>query len=109
MNWMKKLFGGGKDPQDVAGYWVFVRCDQCGEFLATRIDLQNDLSAQYEGGEQSYFIRKVLVGSKGCFQRIEIELTLDGNKKLTNREIQGGRFLRQEEYQQGAEAEQDSG
>jgi len=43
----------------------------------------------------SYFIRKVLIGDKYCFERIEVELTFDGSRKLVDRQISGGEFIDQ--------------
>jgi hypothetical protein len=40
----------------------------------------------------TYFCRKVLMGEKRCFQQIEVELTFDRNRKLTERKIKGGKF-----------------
>lgn len=92
------LFSGPKSrPSDAT--WITVRCNRCGEQIRTRVNLFNDLSAQYaEGGEAvTYFCRKQLmgegVGGKHCFQRIEIELTFDSSYRLVSREISGGTFM----------------
>ncbi len=90
-----KLFSSS-DRQDENAYWVAVKCHRCGEVIRTRINLNNDLSIDYgeEGGATTYFCRKMLMGESGiCFQRIEIELTFDANRKLLNREITGGIFV----------------
>jgi hypothetical protein len=81
--------------------WVYVRCDKCGEKIKTRIDLSHDLTPNYsdEGGIANYFLRKVLVGSKGCFEPIEVELTFDAQRRVTAREIAGGEFISREEYE----------
>jgi hypothetical protein len=39
------------------------------------------------------------VGSKRCFQPIEVELTFDANRKVIAREITGGQFITEEEYE----------
>ncbi len=99
---LSSLFSGKRDPR---GHTIYVVCDRCGETLKTRIDKANDLSIQYGGrqGHDTYFCRKVLIGDGPCFQRIEVELTFDQNKNLIDKEITGGRFISQEEYQQAAE------
>jgi hypothetical protein len=33
------------------------------------------------------------MGKGHCFQRIEVKLTFDSNKKVINREISGGKFI----------------
>jgi hypothetical protein len=105
MSWIKRLFSDRKDPKDPLGYWVFVRCDPCGEVLATRINLQNDLSLDYDNYGKKYFVRKLLVGSSGCFQRVEIMLSFDSKRNLVSREIHGGSFITRDEYQRELEAD----
>ena len=79
-----------------ARYYEFgVRCHRCGELITGRADLYNELSADYgeEGKEENYYVRKVLMGEERCFQRIEVELFFDKNRRLINKEIQGGLFV----------------
>lgn len=84
---------------DESAYWVYVKCKRCGEQLSSRIDLNNDLSVEYgSGSDPTYFCRKMLVGGTGCFQRIEVELTFDENRKLLDRQISGGEFIEANEY-----------
>jgi hypothetical protein len=90
---LKSLFSGGSGGD--GGYYVYVRCHRCGEALRTRINLRNDLSADDAGG---YVLRKTLVGSGRCFERIEVTLTFGGSHQLTHREITGGDFITAEEY-----------
>jgi hypothetical protein len=86
-------------PSPVPEYWIFARCNRCGEVLKTRVNLNNDLSVEYEDKVASYFCRKILTGESRCFQRIEVELTFDPNRNLMNREIRGGQFISREEYE----------
>ena len=84
---------------DKAGYWVYVRCNRCGETLRARVNLYNDLSVDYQGRkDQIYHCSKTLVGRQGCFQRIEIKLSFDRNRKLIERDISGGIFIEADEY-----------
>jgi len=79
---------------DEDGYLIFVRCNRCNEPLRVRVNLRHDLSVNYDAPkDQSYYCRKTLVGSSGCFERIEIELTFNNKKKLVTREISGGTFI----------------
>jgi hypothetical protein len=86
---------------DRSAHWVYVRCDECGEKLRTRIDLDHDLSDQYDdtGDETTYFCRKTLIGSERCFRPIEVELTFNAQRQLIDKKIQGGQFISEEEYQ----------
>ena len=88
-------------PTNVETLGLYARCEKCGEVLRTRIHLRHDLSPIYDEGGQgvTYFVRKTLVGSKRCFQPIEVELTFDANRKVVAREITGGRFITEEEYE----------
>jgi hypothetical protein len=90
----KSLFNGG-EGQDKTGYYVYVRCDRCGEAIRTRIDTRNDLSHLEEG---AFVVNKTLVGSQRCFERIEVILTFDENRKLVEREIKRGEFITPEEF-----------
>ena len=81
---------GGSDAN---AYWITARCNRCGETIRSRINLNNDLSVEYEDGGLTYICRKVLMGEGRCFQRLEVELTFDANKRLINHEITGGQFL----------------
>lgn len=85
---------------DEAGYWLYARCNKCGEKLRTRVNLFNDLSIEYDdrGNAASYFCRKMMVGSQGCFQRLELVLKFDSKRKLIEREISGGTFIEEDEY-----------
>ena len=93
----------GGQASDKGGYMIYVRCEHCGEGITTRVNLMNDLSLQYgEGGEgNTYFCRKVLMGSSSCFRKIEVSLTFDANRKLLDRQISGGKFITAEEYSEG--------
>lgn len=86
------LFAGS--PKD-SSFWIAVQCGRCGEVIQTRIDLNNDLSAEYGEGEQeaNYFCRKFLVGKKGCYLPIEVELKFDAGRNLIEKQIKGGKFV----------------
>jgi hypothetical protein len=80
-------------------YWVYVKCNQCGEYLASRIDLYNQLSIRYgDDGDTTFYCRKVIIGSKGCYRPIEVEFTFDKNKQIIDRKIKGGEFITEGEY-----------
>jgi len=80
--------GGGE-----SAYTYKVQCNRCGEVIEARVDLRNDLSAQYEDGDTYYYTRKVVMGEGRCFQRIEVEMTFDEKRHLRDRQIQGGKFV----------------
>ena len=81
-------------PKDHS-FWISVKCDRCGEIIRTRVDLNNDLSAEYaEGeGETAYYSRKVLIGKEGCYIPIEVELKFDAHRNLVEKRVKGGKFM----------------
>ncbi len=93
MNLLKKLFSGAPAQSPSSFYAFTVQCNRCGETIAGRINLANDLSADYEDDHIVYHVRKVLMGSGLCFQQIEAEFNFDSARQVTDRQIAGGRFV----------------
>jgi hypothetical protein len=93
MNFLKKIFTSAPAKSPGSFYTFTVQCDRCGEIIAGHINLDNDLSADYEGGHELYHVRKVLMGSGTCFQRIEIEFDFDSSRKVLDHQASGGRFV----------------
>lgn len=97
MNLIKRLgavFTAPNQAQfDKRSYWVYVRCQRCGEILAARIDLSNDLSIDYDTHE--YTAQKVIVGSgeNRCFQRIRVHMRFDKQKRLLDIDANGGEVV----------------
>jgi hypothetical protein len=100
MSLFKKISGlfTGSNPENKTGaFEIAVQCSRCGEVIRARIDLINDLSAEYgEGdGETSYHCRKVLIGKQGCYFPIEVMLKFDASRNLVGHQIPGGELLRE--------------
>ena len=94
MNFLKQLFGGFSAQPTSPFYDLTVKCRRCGETLHAQINLNNELSVEYsESGEQTYVCRKVLMGKERCFQRIEVSLVFDANRKLVSSEVTGGEMV----------------
>jgi hypothetical protein len=93
------LFTGSNQGNKTGSIEIAVQCSRCGEVIRTRIDLANDLSAEYGEGDQetAYLCRKVLIGKQGCYAPIEILLHFDAGRKLFDRQITGGKFAEGEE------------
>ena len=93
MDLLKRIFGG-KPAAPRKSYHTFsVKCLRCGEVIAGRVDLDNDLSIEYAPDGDVYHSRKVLMGSGTCFQRIEAGFTFGADRSLIERTIQGGEFI----------------
>ena len=86
--------------EDPEGYWVYVQCDRCNEKLRSRIHLHNDLSIRYGKTPRAdtYISQKTIIGSGSCFQPIELTLVFDDQRKVINREIEGGRYITAEDF-----------
>ena len=81
--------------------YLDVQCDKCGEKLRARVDVWNDLTADYvEGSDDaaSYYCRKVLVGANKCYQPIELELKFNKKHQLIDKQIKGGIFIEETEF-----------
>jgi len=95
MGFLKNLFGGTASKPEKHYYTFEVKCDRCGEIIEGRVDLDNDLSIEYEDDRQIYISRKGLIGSgeKLCFQQIEVTLKFSATKAVIDEQIQGGTFV----------------
>jgi hypothetical protein len=92
MGFLKNLFGGVTVKPEKRYYAFQVKCNRCGEIIEGRVDLDNDLSLEYEDDRSVYFGRKVLMGSGRCFQQIEVEMKFTSTRELIERQAQGGQF-----------------
>ena len=95
MNLLKRLFVPAPSQSGRQIDQITVRCQRCGEIITAPLDLRNDLSVEYDEstGATTYLCRKGLMGKQRCFQTIEVTLTFDENRKLIDRQIQGGTFV----------------
>ena len=92
MGFLKNLFNSAPAPQ--TNFHAFaVQCKRCGERVEGRVNLSNDLSADYEDGREVYFVRKAVMGNGKCFQQIEVELKFNTERQLLDRQIRGGTFV----------------
>jgi len=101
MKFLRRLWGGKTaEEKDLHGYYFYVRCARCGEVLRGRVDLQYELGPEYspEGEVTGYFVRKTIIGSRRCFQPIEVEMHFDARKRLKERTIHGGEFVSREQW-----------
>lgn len=98
---LASLFSPSQAQGEGDVFWLHVRCDRCGEVIRNRVNLANEPSAtgyDERGQPTGYRLRKTLIGSRRCYQPIEVTLTLDANRRIVEREIQGGQFATAEDY-----------
>ncbi len=100
MNFLKqlaRLFTPSGPPRADDALWLTVECNRCHEQIKARIDMRNDPSPDYDGGEfaSAYTCRKVVMGNgqNRCFQQIELLLTFNTKRQLTEKTITGGKFV----------------
>jgi hypothetical protein len=94
MNVLKRLFSFQPANND-RFYPLTVKCLRCGEILHGQVNLNSELSPEYDdrGNASAYFVRKVLMGRARCFQQVEVSLTFNAGRNLINKEIAGGVFV----------------
>jgi hypothetical protein len=93
MSFFKKLFSGTPAKHEKQYYVFQVKCKRCAEIIEGRVDLDNDLSVEYDGEKRVYFGRKVLMGSGRCFQQIEVEMKFTPDREMIEKEVKGGTFV----------------
>ena len=93
MGFLKKLFSPTLPKPEKRYYTFNVKCNRCGEIIEGRVDLDNDLSIEYEDNRQVYHVHKGLMGSGRCFQQINVELKFSSTKAVIDEQIQGGTFV----------------
>jgi hypothetical protein len=92
--------GPGGSGVDNAFYY-YVRCARCREVIRVRVDRANDLAAEFDGNRDSptgYTVSKGVVGKK-CFRTITLTVLYDGNRRESERSIDGGEFVTVAEYE----------
>ena len=81
--------------QSDIGMYYYVKARRSGEVIRIRINPNNDLSLNDE--DNGYFVQKVAVGTRS-FERVELEISYDENRKVVNAEVQGGTLVDQAAY-----------
>lgn len=92
--------GGGASSfgNDRRSYWLYARCNRCGEPLKARIDTMNEPSEEDDG---RWVVRKGLTGNgeNYCFQTVEVTAYFDPKKtRVVEASALGGVVLSAEEY-----------
>ncbi|MDZ4768855.1 MAG: hypothetical protein SGJ24_06975 [Chloroflexota bacterium] len=98
MGIFKRIFGGGSgggqrgfgdgDPAHLLS--VYVQPRGCDEVVQVRVNLHNDLSENDDGG--GYIVRKTVMGTT-CFQRAELTMSFDGNRRVRDQQVEGGTIV----------------
>ena len=103
MSFLKKLAslfsgGGGGNNRTLP---IYVFSHRCREPIMAEIDLVNTLSRDEEN-DNEFYTRKLLQGSgqNRCFTQVEVQIWFDRSKRVSRYEVDGGRWLTHEEYEE---------
>jgi len=92
-----KLFGKDASGPSSDGFFLNVRCRECGEQFRLFINKSYELMQNFEeDGGVTYVLKKEVYGV-GCNNRILVNMQFDGGKKLVSRKIQNGEFIEDEQ------------
>jgi hypothetical protein len=95
MGFFKKLINAFSSTSEKRYFTFRVKCKRCGEIIEARVDLDNDLSVEYEDGGDRYYCRKVLMGGGMCYQKVEVGLQFDNKKRLAETRVEGGDWVKE--------------
>jgi hypothetical protein len=92
----EKLFGKNTAGSASDGFFLNVRCSDCGEEFKLFINKSYELMQNFEeNGGVTYVLKKEVFGA-GCKNRIQVNMKFDGRKKLVSKEIGNGEFIEDE-------------
>jgi len=92
----EKLFGKDAAGSSADGFFLHVRCGECGEEFRLFINKSYELMQNFEeNGSVTYALKKEVFGV-GCKNRIHVAMNFDGGKKLVSKEIKNGEFIEDE-------------
>lgn len=87
----------GRGTESGQALLLYVRCDQCGEVIRVRADRRWDLVQELDdGGVTGYSLHKDILGSR-CNRLIRMVVRFDRSYAITQRELDGGRFVTEAE------------
>lgn len=100
MNLFRRIFGGGTAPQSDGAIHLYVRCERCGTPVHVRVDPRNDLLGEYDDSNEAsgYRLVKEIMDSR-CFRLMRAEIAYDRARHELHRELEGGTFITQQEYE----------
>ena len=89
----KKLFGEKAPAQQRDGFFLNVRCSECGEEFNLFVNKQFELVQNFhEDGGIDYMLKKEIYGM-GCRNHIFVTMQFDGKRNLVSQKIENGEFI----------------
>jgi hypothetical protein len=87
------LFGKDNSEPSADGFFLKVRCSECGEQFNLFINKSYELMQNFEAdGRVTYALKKVIYGV-GCRNRIHVSMKFNSQKKLLTKEIENGEYI----------------
>jgi hypothetical protein len=88
-----KLRRKGKSEPPSEGFFLNVRCSECGEQFNLFINKSYELMQNFEtDGSITYALKKEVYGV-GCNNRIYVNMKFDGRKRLVSKKIENGAYI----------------
>ena len=104
MGFLRRLFGGGAPRQGGEALHLYVKCNRCGAPVHVRVNLFNDLAADYgDTDAEGYALSKEVMDDR-CFRIMRVDMQFDTRRRETSREIEGGTFISEEEWNELAKS-----
>ena len=98
MGFLRRLFGGGEPGQEKDVLHLYIKCNRCGSGVHVRVNLNNDLAADYgDTDAEGYALHKEVMDDR-CFRLIQVEIQFDARRRELSRQIEGGTFISEEEW-----------
>ena len=100
MKWLERLrglVGGEGRVRDPDGLYFYVRCSRCGHKLQVRADRRFEVMRDLDEG--GYKLRKEMMDGT-CFSLMYATIRFDEDRRIVSREIEGGEFITEEEFEQ---------
>ncbi len=89
----EKLFGEKTSAQQRDGFFLNVRCSECGEEFNLFINKQFELVQNFhEDGGMDFVLKKEIYGM-GCRNHIFVTMEFDGKRNLVSQKIENGEFI----------------
>ncbi len=99
MGFLRRLFGGAGQSAEEQALHLYVKCNRCGSPVHVRVDLRNDLAADYGDTEaEGYELHKEVMDDR-CFRLMQVEIHFDRRRNETSRQIEGGTFITEGEWE----------
>jgi len=88
-----KIFRKDSSKSSSDGFFLNVRCNECGEQFNLFIHKSWELMQNFEkNGGVTYTLQKEIFGV-GCKNRIRVNMHFDSGKNLKSRQIENGEFI----------------